>query len=50
MAIDLDTHVTAEPDEMRQAIAHLGDRERDALHHIREVAPSAIADIDLRDG
>ncbi len=50
MTIDLDTPVTAEPEELRAALEHLGDRERDTLHHIREaVAPVAVPVIDLRD-
>ena len=40
--INLDVEIHAEPDEMRDAISHLGDRERAALHGITE-------SIDLRD-
>ena len=40
--INLDVEIHAEPADVRKAIAHLGDRERAALHAITE-------SIDLRD-
>jgi hypothetical protein len=40
--LDLDVEITAEPAAMREAIDHLGDRERATLHSIQEA-------IDLRD-
>ena len=40
--LNLDVEIHAEPSEMRDAISHLGDRERAALHGIAE-------SIDLRD-
>jgi hypothetical protein len=39
--LDLDVEITAEPEELREAIGHLGDRERATLHHIHQ-------EIDLR--
>ena len=40
--LHLDVEIHAEPGEMRDAISHLGDRERAALHGISQ-------SIDLRD-
>ena len=39
---DLDVEITSEPGELREAIGHLGERERAVLHHLHE-------EIDLRD-
>jgi hypothetical protein len=40
--IELDVEITAGPEELREAIGHLGERERAVLHHLHE-------EIDIRD-
>ena len=40
--MELDVEITATPDELREAVGHLGERERAVLHHLHE-------EVDLRD-
>ena len=40
--MDIDVEITAAPEELKEAVIHLGERERECLHHLHEEA-------DLRD-